>query len=103
MTARRRRPRGEGSIYQDGDGRWHGAIVWRDPVTGHRTRKVVSGKTQAVVRERLGALRAQLASTGRTASKTALGDYLDRWLEAERTRIRAATWRGRELHVRSYI
>lgn len=102
-TPKRRRPRGEGSIYEAGDGRWHGAIVTTDPATGTRSRHVVSGKSEAVVKERMAALRTALATTGRPTSRTRLGDYLAAWIEAERQRVRTSTWRARELHVRAYI
>lgn len=102
-TPRRRRPRGEGSLYRSADGRWHGAIVSRDPDTGARNRRVVSGKTQAVVRERMAELRQRLVASGRPTDATSVADYLERWLDGERRRVRTATWRGRELHVRRYI
>jgi integrase len=98
-----RRHRGEGSMYRAANGRWHGALISTDPVTGRRTRKVVSGRTMAIVRDRMAELRRQLEATGRPTSKTSVAEFLTPWLEAERGRIRAATWRGRELHVRSYI
>jgi len=90
-------------MYRAADGRWHAAIVSTDPATGLRTRKVVSGRTMAIVRDRMADLRRQLEATGRPTSKTTIAEFLTPWLEAERGRIRAATWRGRELHVRSYI
>ena len=102
-TPKRRRPRGEGSIYEAADGRWHAAIIWTDPDTGHRTRHAVSGKTSAVVQDRLKDLRRDLETTGRATSKTTLAEFLSHWLEAEKGRVRAASWRGRELHVRAYI
>ena len=61
-TPKRRRPRGEGSLYEDKHGRWHGAVITTDPATGARSRHVVSGKTAAVVRERLAALKVALAT-----------------------------------------
>jgi integrase len=102
-TPKRRRPRGEGSIYQAAGGRWHGAIVTTDPDTGLRKRHVVSGRTMAIVKERMAKLREQLALTGRPSSKTTLGEFLGPWLEAEHRRVREATWQGREQHVRLHI
>lgn len=50
-TPKRRRPRGEGSIYVGADGRARGSIVVVDPDTGTRVRRVVSGRNRADVRE----------------------------------------------------
>jgi integrase len=99
----RRRMRGEGSVYQSADGRWHGAMVTTEPATGARRRYAVSGSSQAVVRDKMAVLRTSLATTGRPTSRTSLADYLTTWIAAEQWRVRNSTWRGRELHVRSYI
>jgi len=90
-------------MYEAADGRWHGALIWTDPDTGNRTRHAVSGKTMAVVKGRMADLRRDLATTGRPTSKTTLAEFLAEWLKAEKGRVRAASWRGRELHVRAYI
>jgi integrase len=102
-SPKRRRPRGEGSVYRSADGRWHGAIVTLDPDTGARTRRVVSARTMAAVRERLAELRRQLEATGRPTTRTTVAEFFSPWLEAERRRVREATWRGREQHVRLHI
>ena len=102
-TPKRRRPRGEGSIYQDAAGRWHAAVITVDPATGHRSRRVVSGKTQAIVRGRLADLRRDLEAIGRPTARTPLADFLSTWLEGEAQRVRPATWKSREYHVRVYL
>ena len=102
-TPKRRRARGDGSIYRTEEGRWRGAILGPDPETGGRKRYVVSGRSQAEARERLADLRKQLDSTGRPTSRTTAGDYLAGWLEAEEGRVRPATYRGRVQHVGTYI
>ena len=43
------------------------------------------------------------AAKGALPSSTTVAEYLSRWLEAERARVRASTWRGREGHIRVYI
>ena len=100
---KRRRSRGDGALYRAADGRWHGAIIATDPTTGARHRHAVSGKTMAIAKDRLAELRRQIAATGRPTSKTTLGEFLGPWIEHEARRVRASTWRGRELHVRTYI
>ncbi len=101
-TPRRRRPRGEGSIYHTADGRWRGAIVAVD-ADGRHTRHVVSGQSQAIVRERLRDLRRRLEDTGRPTARTTVADYLAGWLAAEEGRVRSASWRARAQHCRDWL
>ena len=70
-TPKRRRPRGEGSIYKRTEGGWRGAIIVTDPDTGARVRRLVSGKTQAEVRERLRELRRRPGAAARTRAEPA--------------------------------
>jgi integrase len=76
----RRRGKGEGSIYQRGDGRWYGSISlgWED---GRRRRKTVNAKTRAEVVEKMRRLE-QIVKTGvRPApERLTVGEYLDGWL-----------------------
>ncbi len=103
ITSRRRRARGEGSIYRTAEGRWRGAVMGTDPDTGRRRRYVVSGRSQAEARERLAELRRQLETSGRPTPKTTTAEYLAGWLAAEERRVRPATYRGRVQHVRDYL
>jgi integrase len=98
----RRRANGEGSVYLTSGGRWRAALTWTDG-SGRRQRRVLSGKTQADVRRRLGALRADLDRGVEPARASALGPYLTAWLERDRQRVRASSWRQREQYVRSYL
>jgi integrase len=100
---RRRRPRGDGSIYETGSGRWRGAIVWQDPGTGAKTRHAVSGPTFEVARDRMRELRRQLEDGGRPTSKTPLGAYLASWLKAEEQRVASSTYRARRQFVELHI
>ncbi len=102
-TPRRRRARGEGSIYRTEEGRWRGAILGPNPETGGRKRYVVSGRSQVEVRERLADLRRQLETAGRPTSRMTTGDYLAAWVAAEESRVRPSTYRGREQFVRTYL
>lgn len=102
MSARRRGNR-EGTIYQvPSEKRWRAALTWTDDV-GQRHRRIVSGKTQAAVRQRLGQLRTDLERGLAPVRTDTLAAFLTGWLEREKQRIRPATWRGRELHVRGYL
>ncbi len=101
----RHRSAGEGSVYQSADGRrWRGAVTWTEP-DGTRHRRIVSAPTSGEARDRLDALRRELrlgtiAPAGQTLT---VADYLAEWIERERVRVRPATWRSREMHVRCYL
>lgn len=99
---RPRRSRGEGSIYATKDGRVRGAVLLTDPRTGKDVRRLVSGRSRAEVSRKLEKLR-QDAAGGALPTRSTVADYLAGWLEAERARLRASTWRSRELHIRLYI
>jgi integrase len=104
-TARkiRRRSAGEGSVYPFRDGH-RGAITWTDP-DGTRHRRTVSGRTADEARAKLDHLRRDLRLGILAPAGPALtvGDYLAGWIERDRMRVRPATWRGRESHVRVYL
>ena len=102
---KRRRPRGEGSIYVGADGRARGAIVVVDPDTGQRVRRVVSGRNKADVREKLAKLRKDLdAGVGvKPGGPKTLDAYAATWLPALRQRVRPSTWRSHEQYLRLYV
>jgi len=104
-TPRRRRPRGEGSIYRRTEGGWRGAIIVTDPDTGARVRRLVSGKTQAEVRDRLRDLRRQLEQgiVVKPGHPRTLAAYVAAWLPALRQRVRPATWRAHEQYLRGHV
>jgi integrase len=76
--ARKRRGRGEGSVYQESDGRWTGVISFGYTPTGRRRRKKVHGATKLEVMEKLRQLSGRQASE---PSKLTVGEFLTRWLE----------------------
>jgi integrase len=104
-TPKRRRPRGEGSIYVGADGRARGAILVVDPDTGHKVRRVVSGRNKAEVRENLGKLRKDLdAGVGvKPGGPKTLAAYVATWLPALRQRVRPSTWIAHDTYVRVHI
>lgn len=97
MPSYRRRSYGSGSVYRTAEGRWRGALVLTDPVTGRRSRRTVSGPTAADARRKLDALRA--AGTPATTMRTA--DWLALWLPTTRPRVAPATFRGYVVVIRS--
>jgi integrase len=102
-TVRRptRRSRGEGSVYRDAEGRWRASLLVSDPRTGHRVRRVVSGRSRAEAVRKLDGLK-QAAATGALPTGATVAEFLTAWLEAVRPTIRPATFRGYSSHVRTY-
>jgi integrase len=76
--SRRRRGRGEGSVYQEPDGRWTGVISFGYTPDGKRRRKKVHGATKQEVLDKLRKLPGQ--QTGEPCKLT-VGEILTRWLE----------------------
>src|SRR5947209_3543077 len=78
-----RRGNGEGSIYEDSDGRWR-AVVHCGYHNGKRKRKKFSGRTRGEVAEQLKkALRDQQQGVPLISEKNNFGIFLVRWLEEE--------------------
>jgi integrase len=102
-ATRKRRPRGDGSVYQTKAGTWRGAVLVTDPVTGRQKRRYLSGRTAELVRSKVRRLRDD-AERGITSAGPRLttGSYVAGWLEAVRPTIRPATFRGYSSHVRTY-
>jgi integrase len=101
--ARRRRGRGEGSIFQRADGLYVSSVSLGYDGNGKRRRKTVYGKTKAEVQEKL----RQLQGSGFAGSPTdrlRLAEYLAQWLEAVvRPNRSLNTYRCYEGVVRNYI
>jgi integrase len=103
-TERRRSP-GEGSVYETKDRRgWRGALTWTAE-DGTRHRRVVSGDTSKLVRDKLDDLRRELklGTIALPGGGMTVGDYLADWIEREKAHVRPSTWKGRETHVRCYL
>jgi integrase len=68
-----RRSRGDGSVYYDESrGCWVGAVeIGRDPQTGRRVRRKVSGATRTEAKDALDGLRAEKQRTGTVARRDA--------------------------------
>jgi integrase len=80
--ARKRRGRGERSIFQRADGLYVSSVSLGYDGNGKRRRKTVYGQTKAEVQEKLrrlhlDALTGNPSDTGRLS----VGEYLQRWLE----------------------
>jgi hypothetical protein len=80
-TYRKRRGRGEGSVFEREDGLWVGSISLGLTESGKRNRKVVYGATKREVLDELDRLRSE-ARVGSLpdAGGLTVGQLLDRWL-----------------------
>lgn len=74
---------GRSSIYQDGQGRWHGVVSMGTGLDGKLSRRHVSGGSQTEVTNRVRDLERQrdagaVSSTGRTTVATWMSEWIDR-------------------------
>ncbi len=99
----RRRGRGEGSITQRPDGRWVGRVDlgWQD---GKRQRKAVYGRTRREVADKLPKV-ARSAQEGAAMpdERQTVGQFLNRWLEHKRSKLRPRAWATYEQAVRLHL
>lgn len=97
---RKRRGRGEGSVYQRGDGMWVTSVSLGYTPSGRRRRKALYGRTKAEV---LGKLKA-FDPTGAAADGTlTVGGYLARWVDRAKPTIEPTSWDGYDQHHRLHI
>jgi integrase len=100
-----RRSRGEGSVYRIADGRWKAALLVTDPRTGATVRRYVSGRSRAETVRKLDTTegRSRCGCPPDRSHDCRVPGRLAGWLESERPRIRASTWRERAQHIRLYL
>ena len=104
MAVISRRAAGEGTLYQRSDGRWAGAVQFRD-AGGRKQRKSVYGRTQTEARQKLRQAVTSLdAGLPLPDATTQLGAWLTDWLEQEvRPRLAWSTYKSYESYVRIHI
>jgi len=102
---RKRRGRGEGSIYQEADGRWTATISLGSDGQGKRRRRKIRGKSKGEVQEKLRQLyTATAAALHADAGALTVAEYLTQWLETTATRsVRKGTLTRYEQLVRLRI
>lgn len=103
MTSRKRRGRGEGSIYQRKDGRWAADFSAGYYPDGRRRRKTIYGDTKQDVANKLRAAQGRGEAVFEGTSTMLLSDYLDEWLGGVELARRQATHSRYELCVRLQI
>jgi integrase len=97
--SKKRREKGEGSVYRRKDGRCVGEY---EDANGKR--RYVSGKTKAGVRAKLRRLLADRdEGVAYDSENLTIGGYLDRWLGALKGSVRDRTWRRHEEVVRLHL
>jgi integrase len=103
--ARRRRGRGEGGVYQRGDGLWVGTVSLGYNGDGRRKRRVVYGQSKQEVQDKLRGLQTSAAAGTLTdAGRLTVGEYLTRWLEnTARNKVRPTTYCRYEQLVRLHV
>lgn len=92
---RRRRGRGEGSVFQRKDGLWSGVLTLGYDANSRRRRRAVYAPTKGEVLAKLAALQAQVLNGYLSEpQRLKVGGFLDRWLtDTARARVRPSTYR----------
>ena len=104
MSARKRRGRSEGSIFQRDDGLWVGSVSLGYDGTGKRKRRTVYGATKKEVQEKLRELQTKVdIGQSVAASRVTVGQYLDHWLAQIKPTIATHTYLPYKQHVERYI
>jgi integrase len=102
--ARKRRGRGEGSVFERDDGQWVGSISIGYRESGKRKRKTVYGATKQEVLDKLGQLRGD-ARVGNLpdARGMTVGQLLDRWLQSSKSKTATRTFEERGRVVKNHL
>jgi integrase len=104
MANRKRRGRGEGSIYQRGDGLWTATVSLGYDGAGRRKRRTIYGKSKQEVQEKLRRLQTSV-DHGRIPEPGALtvGQFLARWLESIKATVATHTYLPYLQHCDRYL
>jgi integrase len=102
MGNRKRRGRGEGSIFQREDGIWVGSVSLGQDANGKRRRKTVYGSTKQEVQAKLyEVLQKKIAGT--EPSSMSLKSFLDFWLAGLKVKLADATFQRYDEIVKAYL
>jgi integrase len=101
---RKRRGRGEGSVFEREDGQWVGSISLGLNEAGKRKRKTVYGATKQEVLDKLDNLRRDArAGNLPDAQGLTVAALLDRWLQSTRSKTAPRTVEERERLIKNHI
>lgn len=99
---KRRRARGDGALFQRGDGRWQGEVMVRY-VDGKPQYKTVTAKTQEACRKKLEELKKQQAQGVLAVEKLTVAGYLERWLETKAKQVKPRTVYDYRYNITRYV
>lgn len=99
----RKRAHGEGTISKRKDGRWEAKASVGYKPDGTPKRQTVYGRTQTEVKEKLEAIKRQLATGTYTATKLTIAAYLERWLGEKRRSVKPTTFETYAICVNRFI
>lgn len=99
----RKRAHGEGTISKRKDGRWEAKASVGYKPDGTPKRKAVYGRTQAEVKEKLEAIKQQLATGTFTDTRLTIGAYLERWLGEKQRSVKPTTFENYSICVNRFI
>ena len=102
--AKRRRPKGEGGVYQRADGLWCASVELPSP-DGKRRRKVICRRDKGAVITELRAAKKELEKHGDLATKSfTITEWMEHWLnDIAPQKIRPKTLAGYKTVVTGYI
>jgi integrase len=101
---RKRRGRGEGSVFERDDGQWVGSVSLGYAESGKRRRKTVYGATKQEVLDKIGRLRGDArAGNLPDAGNLTVGQLLDRWLQSAKPKMGVRTYEVREQTVARHV
>jgi integrase len=102
--SRKRRGRGEGSVFERDDGQWVGSVSLGYTKSGKRKRKTVYGATKREVMDKLDRLRGDArAGNLPDAGKLTVGQLLDRWLQSAKPRMGVRTYEERQKTIANHV
>ena len=101
--ARKRRGRGEGSIFQRPDGLWVAEVNLGTDGHGKRRRKTVYGSTKKEVQDKLLAMQQRDAAGTLEVSSMSVRNCLDFWLGMIKTQVGASTYDRYKLDVDQHL
>jgi integrase len=100
---RTRRAPGEGSLYfRESDGRW--CATWKARLTNGKTKnRVVYGASKTEAIEKRAAAMKEAETAAENATKETTGDFLRRWLDTVKSKLRPTSYAAYSEQVRLYM
>jgi integrase len=103
MSNRKRRGRGESSIFQRANGLWVATVEVGRDAAGKRLRRSVAGSSKKEVQEKLKQLTANGVGPVSDADRLTVAEYLQTWLASIKPRVATHTYISYEQHYRNTI